>query len=453
MRDDSRMTKRLKLSPKDAAEAIAIFRAQVIGPLVCREYHRGELGPALAELAKQKQVTPWGSVRRVSATTLERWYYAYKHGGLAALRPAHRRRGFALALSAEQRELLVAVRRENRSASVPLILRTLIADGRLDAGAVSGPTVRRLYAEHGLDRVSLRSDVTGARLRWQAEAPNALWHADVCHGPALRIGGVVTPLRIHAILDDASRYIVGIAARKTEREAEMLDLVVQAVRLRGKPDALYLDNGPTYIGEALSVACARLDITLLHARPYDPQARGKMERFWRTLREGCLDHLGEVASHHDVQARLLAFLSQHYHKVPHASLLGRAPIDVYETERLANEVTQAQLRDALTVRGRRRVRNDGTIPVAGVDFELDAGYLAGRVVTVARSLVDPTEAPWIEHESKRLALHPVDPRKNARIKRSRKTAPRGIDAVPFDPPGALLDRALGRKPKHTKDRS
>lgn len=442
-----------KLGPKDSAEAVAIFRAQVIGPLVCRELVRGELREMLAELSEQKQRTPWGTIRRFSSATLERWFYAYQRGGLAALRPIERRRGFALVLSTEDRELLLAVRRENRSASVSLILRTLEADGRLDAGVVSAPTVRRLYAANGLDRTSLRAHKTGARLRWEAAAPNALWHADVCHGPALRIGGASAALRVHAILDDASRYIVAIGARKTERESEMLDLLLEAIRLRGKPDTLYLDNGPTYIGCALATFCARMGITLLHARPYDPQARGKMERFWRTLREGCLDHLGDLATHHDVQVRLLAFLSQHYHKVAHASLMGRSPASVYETAGRTTEVTEEQLRCALTVRGRRRVRKDGTVSVAGTDFELDAGYLAGRVVTVARSLADPTEAPWVEHEKKQLPLHPVDPRKNARMRRPRKTLARGIDAIPFDPPGALLLRALARKPKHRKDPS
>lgn len=154
-----------------------------------------------------------------------------------------------------------------------------------------------------------------------------------------------------------------------------------------------------------------------------------------------------------MQVRLLAFLSRHYHTAAHASLMGRCPAHAYETERRVTEVTEDQLRDALTVRGRRRVRTDGTVPVAGIDFELDAGYLAGRVVTVARSLLDPTEPPWVEYEKKTLALHPVDPRLNARTKRPRKTLAAGIDAVAFDPPGALLDRALGRKPKHTKDPS
>ena len=160
-------------------------------------------------------------------------------------------------------------------------------------------------------------------------APGALWHADVCHGPALTIDGKSRPLRIHALLDDASRFIVAIEARHTERETDMLEILVRALRRHGPPDVLYLDNGSTYIGEILRTACARLGISLLHARPYDAPARGKMERFWRTLREGCLDHLGSLTSLHDVEVRLCAFLDEHYHRAPHASLMGRAPGAVF----------------------------------------------------------------------------------------------------------------------------
>lgn len=94
----------------------------------------------------------------------------------------------------------------------------------------------------------------------------------------------------------------------------MLALMVKAMRDTGRrPGALYLDNGSTYRGEVLQTLCARLGVGLLHAEAEDPQARGKMERFWRTLREGCVDHLGTPRSLHDVQVRLLAFLGQHYH--------------------------------------------------------------------------------------------------------------------------------------------
>src|SRR5690606_27623977 len=91
-----------------------------------------------------------------------RWYYAYKTGGLEALRPAPRSdRGRCRELTPEQRQLLAAVREEHPSASVPVILRTLVAEGRLDQGAISASSVRRFYQEQGLDRVSLRQGEGG----------------------------------------------------------------------------------------------------------------------------------------------------------------------------------------------------------------------------------------------------------------------------------------------------
>jgi len=437
------------LAPKDHAEAVAIFRSEIVGALTRKELDHGELRAAFRALANERFRPPGvATTRRYSVATLERWYYAYRAGGLAALRPAPRSdRGHAQELPAEQRQLLLDVRREHRSASVPLILRTLVADGRLAGGAVSPATVRRLYVAHGLDRVPMREGGgQKTRLRWEASSPGALWHADVCHGPALTIDGKSRPLRIHALLDDASRFVVAIEARHTERETDMLQILVRALRKHGPPDVLYLDNGSTYIGEILRTACARLGISLLHARPYDAPARGKMERFWRTLREGCLDHLGSLASLHEVEVRLYAFLDQHYHRAPHASLMGRSPGTVFAAgDRPADTLDEQTLRDALTVRERRRVRADTTVSVDGQDWELDQGFLAGRVVTVGRSLLDG--APWVEHEGQRLALHRVDPKANARRRRPprRPAAPDEARITPFDPAGALLERATGRR--------
>src|SRR5690606_15405436 len=184
--------------------------------------------------------------------------------------------------------------------------------------------------------------------------------------------------RIHALMDDASRFVVALEAHHTEREIDMLAMLVAALRRAGAPDALYLDNGATYRGEALRLLCERLGITLVHAKPYDAPARGKMERFWLTLRRGCLDHLGAVASLHDVQVRLGAFLDQHYHRAAHAGLMGRSPASVWdasEADRRADLVTDDTLRAALTVRERRRVRRDTTVSVGGADWQLDQGFL------------------------------------------------------------------------------
>ncbi len=445
------------LTPKDHAETVALFRAEIVGGLTRRTFARGELAAELRALSEKKFRPPGADCTKlISVPTLERWYYAYKGGGLDALRPQPRTQGHALELTADQRELLLDIRREHPSASAALIVRTLVADGRLRKDQLSDPTLRRHYLDHGLDRVPLR-DGKGrkARLRWEAERPNALWQGDVCHGPALHLDGVVKPLRIHALLDDASRYLVALEAHHTEREVDMLALLVAALRRHGRPDVLYLDNGSTYRGDALRLACERLGITLLHPRAGDAPARGKMERFWRTLRQGCLDFLGPVASLHDVNVRLLAFLDQHYHVAPHGGLMGRAPATVYApAQGGAEPLDEAALATALTVRARRRVRRDTTVSVDGADWELDQGFLAGRVVTVARCLLDRATPPWVEHEGQRLPLHPVDPVRNARRQRPprRPGDDQPVRHVPFDPPKTLVDRAVGRtRPARKED--
>jgi putative transposase len=133
-----------------------------------------------------------------------------------------------------------------------------------------------------------------------------------------------------------------------------------------------------------------LGVTLIHAKPYDAPARGKMERFWRTLREGCLDHLGTMTSLHDVQARLLAFLDEHYHKTPHGGLLGKTPVEVWAGAR-TRIVKEAELSTALTISARRRVRKDGTVDIAGVPWQLDQSFLSGCVVTIAVDLTGAAE--------------------------------------------------------------
>ena len=214
----------MDLKPQDHAEAVAIFRATLLGPVLHRVLGHGHLVAELRELSTQRFRPPGAaSTRTYSVPTLERWLYAYREKGLPGLRPEPRSdRGFAQEIDEELRELLLDIRREHPGASVPLILQTLVNEGRLEQGAVSEPTVRRLYAAHGLARRAAKNPEAGTRtrLRWQAERPGALWHGDVCHLPSCVVGGQTMPIRIHGLLDDASRYVLALEAHRTEKEID-----------------------------------------------------------------------------------------------------------------------------------------------------------------------------------------------------------------------------------------
>ena len=339
------------------------------------------------------------------------------------LRPEPRSdRGFAQDLADELRELLLDIRREHPAASVPLILQTLVGEGRLDEGKVSEPTVRRLFKEHGLPRRAARPEgESKTRLRWQAERPGALWHGDVCHLTSCEVGGRLLPVRIHGLLDDASRYVIALEAHPTEKEVDMLGMLVDALRRHGKPDALYLDNGATYRGEILETVCARLGILAAARQALRPGgARQDGALLADAAREvPRLPRLRRLARAISTPGSG-AFLDKLYHPAPHAGLLGKSPAKVYAS-RPAGEGAideQGPARRADRAQDRRRVSGDNVLTIDGNAWELDQGFLAGHVVTVAHCFAAPDEPPWVEHEGKRLVLRPVDPVKNAR----RKTA-------------------------------
>jgi putative transposase len=449
------------LSPKNHAESVAIFRQTVIGSLLLREFSHGELRAELEALSRQRFRPPEAaSTRCYAVPTLERWYYACKKRGPEALVPKARAdKGHGRKLDAETRELLCDIRADNRCASVPLILSTLQEEGRLpkapdDEHAISPQTVRKLFAQRGLTRVSAKAAANDdpeqgplMRLKWQASHPGALWHGDVCHFSILN-GGVKKPVRIHAHLDDASRYIVGIEAFWTEREEDMLTLFIDALRVHGPPDALYLDNGSTYRGEVLITVCQRLGILLLHPKPHNPQARGKMERFWRTLREGLLAFCTGEISLEELNRRLRAFVER-YHNKPHTGLLGRSPNSAYRAHKHTDDLDEQKLHKALLVRESRRVGQDNIVRVDGVAWELGQGFLAGKKVTIVRSLFTPAAPPAVEIEGKLLPLHPVDPVHNAKRKRPALRTPELQKAprprVAFDPSATLLKSAKAKK--------
>ena len=314
-----------------------------------------------------------------------------------------------------------------------MILRTLIDQGRVGEKAVSPTTVRRMLATQGLDRVSLRrAPDQPHRLRWEAAHAGALWHGDVCHGPVLSGGTHWQPLRIHGLLDDQSRYVVALEARSSEREEDMLGIFTAAVRIHGLPDALYLDNGSTYSGKALATACTRLGVSLVHAKPYDPQARGKMERFWRSLREAVIDHLDRTLPLSEVQLRLNGYLATHYHSQSHGSLVGDTPAGRWAAKK-TRCVTDDQLTVALTQCSRRLVSRDGVISVDGTRYELRQGFLAGRRVEVHSCLVsglDPVVR--VQHDGHVYPLRLLDVQLNARSGRPQRLST-PIAKMPFDP--------------------
>ncbi|MDQ0937584.1 DDE-type integrase/transposase/recombinase [Streptomyces turgidiscabies] len=117
--------------------------------------------------------------------------------------------------------------------------------------------------------------------RFEATRGNELWTGDALHGP--EIGGRKTYL--FAFIDDHSRAIVGHRFGFAEDTVRLAAALRPALSARGIPESIYVDNGSAFVDTWLLRACASLAILLTHTRPGRPQGRGKIERFFRTVRD------------------------------------------------------------------------------------------------------------------------------------------------------------------------
>jgi hypothetical protein len=199
---------------------------------------------------------------------------------------------------------------------------------------------------------------------------------------------------------------------------------------RGIPKRLYVDNGSAFRSHHLALCCAKLGITLIHARAYQPQGKGKQERWFRTARMAFLPQLREadVSSLDALNRRLWTWVEGEYHQTPHRGLSGMTPFDAWASRsdevRLPDDA--ASTRELFLFEQKRKVHKDRTLSLEGTLYEVDAA-LVGETVTVR---FDPAKkgAPVdVWHKGKKVqTAKPVNAYANCFVKRnhdSRKLEP------------------------------
>ncbi|EQD50826.1 transposase, partial [mine drainage metagenome] len=151
--------------------------------------------------------------------------------------------------------------------------------GAAEGSGPSSRTIQRHFARLGLNT---RPDGSPPQAfgRFEAAAPLDLWTGDALHGPV--IAGRKTYL--FAFIDDHSRALVGYRFGVSEDTLRLEAAFRSALAARGVPKCCYLDNGSAMVSKQLLRACASLGVRLVHSRPGRPQGRGKIERFFETVR-------------------------------------------------------------------------------------------------------------------------------------------------------------------------
>ncbi len=356
----------------DRHRDVALFRYSLIREAADPALSAVDRGRLVRYLAARDHVGPHGDRARVSRSTLDRWIRAWRTGGFDALVPEAR--------TAEAKtpaavfDLAVALKLERPGRTATQVCRIIAAD---QGWAPSPRTVQRLFERQGLN---VRPDgrPPEAFSRFETEASNVLWTGDALHGP------VVAGRKVYllAFIDDHSRLLVGYRWAHAEDTVRLEAALRAGLAARGIPGGIYVDNGSAFASKPLLRACASLGIRLTHSTPRRPEGRGKIERFFRTVRDQFLIELDAhpPADLAELNRLFAAWVEGVYHRQVHSET-GEAPFARFDVT-AARLPTPAELHEAFLWSETRTVTKVATVSLLGNNYQVDAALVGQRVELV-----------------------------------------------------------------------
>lgn len=272
---------------EEQKKQVAVFRFGVIADFVTGPpMPRSEKRRLLREKCARKWIIPFSDRTYIGMSTIRDWIACYQTGGrkLEALYPRGRSdSGVPRSIDDETAANLIQVRKEMPKDTVAAVIETMQRRRLITPGVVlANTTIWRFLTHHGLMPSAASPAVD--RRKFEAERSNDIWQSDVMHGPLVMVGGRRRKTYLIAFIDDHSRLIPHAAFYLSENTDTFLNALEQALLKRGLPRKLYVENGSAYRSRHLESTCAQLAIALIHARAYQPQGKGKVERFFRTVR-------------------------------------------------------------------------------------------------------------------------------------------------------------------------
>lgn len=401
---------------EEKKKQVAIFRFGVISDFVSpARLQWGERTRLLREKCARQWQIPFTGRTRLSPATILSWIRAYERAGrrLEAIYPRSRSdRGSGRALDEETALALIGLRREMPHATVRSLIRVAQQRRVVDPEKhLAESTVWRLLKGQGLMQ---REQAPTDRRRYEAELPNDIWQSDVMHGPSVGVEGKNRKTYLIAFIDDMSRLICHAQFYLSENLDCYLDSVRQALLTRGLPRKLYVDNGPAFRSLHLQQICASLGIALVHSKPYQPQGRGKIERFFRTVRTDFLPGV-RAQSLTELNEALDAWVRNVYHNREHRSTQ-QTPLRRFAAHSECLRASPKDLQDHFRKQARRRVAKDRTVALAGRLYEAPI-KLIGKQITL---LYHPQDLARVEvvHEGQSYGmLQVVDLNVNCRVQR------------------------------------
>lgn len=234
--------------------------------------------------------------------------------------------------------------------------RELTAEGA-DAGALtiawhlehtgyrvpSDSTIRRVLHRAGLITPAPGKRPKSTYTRFQADAPNECWQADITHWHLA--GG--TRVEILDFLDDHSRYLLHLRTQPAFTGADVVTAMQELITTYGPPASTLTDNGLVFTACLARHKGGRngfeklLQAHHIHQKngaPGHPQTQGKIERFHQTLKRW-LTARPLPATTTELQDLLDRFRTWYNTARPHRALARATPATAYTATPKATPTT------------------------------------------------------------------------------------------------------------------
>ena len=329
-----------------------------------------------------------GNPRQFTWRTIQTWYYRYKSQGITGMRTSTRSdKGTTRKITPE--ELLEAINqalphfrsKKGKPFNKMSIYRFCIANGLLSRNQVSQTSFYRLVRQY--DLLNPEAEKTNKRrLAFSMQYANQMWQADSMFGPYVKDGTAHKQAKLIAFLDDASRVLCHGEFFFEENVDSLVTSLKAAFYKRGIPEQLYVDNGSIYCSQEITLICGRIGCILRHTAVRDASAKGKVERFFRTVRDRFLTRQLDLSSLSALNRAFAVWVEDEYNSREH-SAIGLKPIDRFGMDlKRIRFLSPGEANDELFfAEETRKVKKDNTFSFKHVRFETPVD-LRGKTVSI-----------------------------------------------------------------------
>lgn len=310
--------------------------------------------------------------------SIQTWYYRYKIDGITSIKPKPR------SDKGKTRKVEPELLQEAIDQVMPLFHKDTANKNRLTMGAVyraciehgflrreqvAPNTFRRLVKQYDLFTPNIKSE-NKRRLAFAKAHANEMWQADTMIGPYVKNGSKNIQTKLIAFIDDASRVCCHGEFFFSENTDSLIKSLKSALYKRGVPESMYVDNGSIYTSKEITQICIRLGCMLCHAPVRDGAAKGKVERFFRTVRQDFLSRALDLSSIESLNRAFITWAEDEYNMRTH-SVLQMKPIDRFglDLSRIRFLPPNQANDELFYVEEERNVLNDNTFSFKRIRFE------------------------------------------------------------------------------------